>query len=134
LLPLGAALIGFCIFPEHITSVSNLGISWDALKKFCFEHQGQLSGLSTRLVRDGFIIPATAHTKRAYSDLYPRMFGKANVFVSHAWLYKFKEDLVAALEAWVNSQDQSPAGGWFFWIDIFVVNQHHQVQVGINQT
>jgi tetratricopeptide (TPR) repeat protein len=114
------------LFSEQIPSASSLGISWDALKSFCLQHKDQLSGRSTKAVRDEFIVPATALSKGAYSDIYPGMFGKANVFVSHAWLNNFMEDFVAALEAWVNSQDQIPPGGWFIWIDIFVVNQHHQ--------
>ena len=52
------------------------------------------------------------------------MFGPANVFVSHAWMYMFLEDLIGAIEAWISQQPSCPDGGWRFWIDLFVVNQH----------
>ena len=33
------------------------------------------------------------------------MFGPANVFVSHAWMYMFLDDLVGAIDVW--NLDQS---------------------------
>ena len=51
------------------------------------------------------------------------MFGPANVFVSHAWMYRFLDDLVGGIEVWI-SQQAGPVASWRFWIDLFVVNQH----------
>ena len=53
-------------------------------------------------------------------------FGTATHFVSHAWKYGFY-DLVAALEIFYNSlsTEEKLSGKTFFWIDMFVVNQHY---------
>ena len=104
--------------------ISRLGISWQALQRFCSEHKDQLKGLTTTQVRDWIIKPATAKTKGAFCDVYPNMFQKANVFVSHAWRYNFLTDLVASIESWLKEQALNSAVEWFFWIDIFVVPQH----------
>ena len=107
------------------SSISRLGISWEALKWFCSEHEEQLNGLTTTQVRDSIIKPATLQTKGSYSDLYPDMFQKANVFVSHAWRYNFLQDLVAAIESFLKENAALiSAVDCFFWIDIFVVPQH----------
>ncbi len=46
----------------------------------------------------------------------------ANVFVSHAWAYKFV-DLLAAMQHWAAENKHDPAS-LFLWIDLFSVNQH----------
>ena len=56
--------------------------------------------------------------------MYPDMFQKANVFVSHAWRYEFLADLVAAVGSWIETQASISTVDWFLWIDIFVVNQY----------
>ena len=52
------------------------------------------------------------------------MFGPANVFVSHAWMYMFLEDLIGAIEVWISQEPCCSEGEWRFWIDLLVVNQH----------
>ena len=49
--------------------------------------------------------------------------GPATIFVSHAWQYKIAEQLIDAIEAYVekNGLDEDST---YFWIDNLVVNQH----------
>jgi hypothetical protein len=49
-----------------------------------------------------------------------KFFGQATNFVSHAWAKNFL-DLMDSLECW---WDNSGGEGTFFWLDIFVNNQH----------
>jgi len=116
--------IDLCVAAASSPSISRLGISWQALQRFCSEQKDQLNGLTTTQVRDLIIKPATAKTKGPYSDLYPDMFQKANVFVSHAWRNNFLSDLVAAIESFLKEQTLISVPDWYFWIDIFVVPQH----------
>ena len=70
----------------------------------------------------------TAARRIPYSELEPGEFGPAVVFVSHAWSYNFLDELVEGIGSWIILQAQRvPVGGWFLWIDIFVVNQHFDV-------
>ena len=57
----------------------------------------------------------------ATSPSSPDEVGLANVFISHAWKYKFHEFLLA-LEAKFKGQL-----GVFLWIDIFSHNQHEEL-------
>jgi hypothetical protein len=72
------------------------------------------------------IKPATAEKQCSYAELLMsdpeaarRYVGKATVFVSHAWRYKFV-DLVNTVAAY--ERDEKP--GAFFWIDFIPNNQH----------
>ena len=100
-----------------------LGISWQFLQSFCAQHRSELHELTTSQVRDLIIKKSTEQQKCSYADLHPDMFGPANVFVSHAWMYRFLDDLVGGIEVWI-SQQAGPVASWRFWIDLFVVNQH----------
>ena len=78
-------------------------------------------GLTTADVCFEIIIPTTGPHECAYIELTsvvaPSEVGRADAFVSHAWLYDFAE-LVSALEA-ANLPPSTK-----FWVDIAVVNQH----------
>ena len=104
--------------------MSTLGISWKSLQSFRDQHISDLHLLTTSDVRDLIIKRCTAQHKCSYANLHPEMFGPANVFVSHAWMYLFVDDLIGGIEVWISQQEDCPVGGWRFWIDLFVVNQH----------
>ena len=106
--------------------MSTLGISWQFLQSFRDQHITELHLLNTSDVRDLIIKRSTAQQKFSYAggaDLHPEMFGPANVFVSYAWMY-FVDDLIGGIEVWISQQEDCPVGGWRFWIDLLVVNQH----------
>jgi len=115
-------------------AVSDVGISWTGLQAFCTQHKEKLQGKSTLQVRDEVIKILTAGQKRSFAEVYsdPGTFGKANVFVSHAWSSNFLEELKECIENWINEQHEAPLFGWFFWIDIFTVNQHLDVPDAID--
>ena len=110
--------------PDSASHVSRLGISWSSLQAFCTKYKSDLEGKTTLEVRDEIIKKLTASRKSSYSDVFaePGVFGPANLFVSHAWSYKFMEDLIDGLCASLEQQ-RAPSEGWFLWIDIFVVCQ-----------
>ncbi|ETW09988.1 hypothetical protein H310_00399 [Aphanomyces invadans] len=74
--------------------------------------------------------PDTANTNCSYAQLLaptaaPGSIGRATHFVSHAWKYSFC-DLVAAIEIYFLSLPPPESkDGVFFWIDLFVVDQHN---------
>jgi hypothetical protein len=108
--------------PSHIPED---GVSFEALEQFSQEHN--IKGLSIDQVCEQVIKPATLPFKAAYTEIFkvkdPRFVGRANVFVSHAWLCKMT-DLLSALRNWLDSlPDDQRALPWFFWIDVLVCNQ-----------
>ena len=117
-----------------VSTISGVGISWIGLQTFCKRYEQELKGKTTLQVRDEVIKISTVARKIPYAELEPAIFEAANVFVSHAWSYLFLEELVESIETWITQQEQIPVGGWFFWIDIFVVNQHVDVPNEINST
>jgi hypothetical protein len=101
------------------------GVSYEALEQFSQEHN--IKGLSVDQVCELLVKPATLHRKAAYTEIFkgkdPRFVGRANVFVSHAWLCKMT-DLLSALRNWLDSlPDEQRVLPWFFWIDVLVCNQ-----------
>ena len=131
----------------------SIGISMRYIKEFisCFP-KDQLEGKSTSKVCYEIIEPMTRELSCSHVDYYRSMregqesaldgslYGRANVFVSHAWASPFL-DLVDALEVWQQRRRGSDRVGkeqgkvvemdvaeeqeeWYFWIDLFIVNQH----------
>jgi hypothetical protein len=101
------------------------GVSWEALVQFTQDYN--IDGLSVDDVCEQLVKPATRSLHAAYTEIFKvkeaRFVGRANVFVSHAWLCKMT-DLLSALRKWLDSlSDAERAQQWFFWIDIFVCNQ-----------
>ena len=103
------------------STISGVGISWAGLQTFCKRYKDQLQGKTTLQVRDEVIKISTVARKISYAELEPDIFEAANVFVSHAWSYLFLEELVESIETWIMQQEH-PVGGWYLWLDIFVVN------------
>jgi hypothetical protein len=107
--------------------VPDEGVSFEALEQFAFEHKDKLAGLSVDDVCEQLVKAATRPINAAYTQIFKvkdaRFVGRANVFVSHAWLCKFT-DLLSALRNWLDSLTDAERGQpWFFWIDVFVCNQ-----------
>ena len=103
------------------STISGVGISWTGLQTFCKQYKDQLQGKTTLQVRDEVIKISTVARKISYAELEPDIFEAANIFVSHAWSYLFLEELVESIETWITQQEH-PVGGWYLWLDIFVVN------------
>jgi hypothetical protein len=101
------------------------GVSFEALEQFSQEHN--ITGLSVDDVCERLVKPATRPLNAAYTEIFkskdPRFVGRANIFVSHAWLCKMT-DLLSALRNWLDClPDEQRALPWFFWIDVLVCNQ-----------
>ena len=101
------------------------GVSWEALKQFSQEHD--IKDLSVDDVCEKLVKPATRSLNAAYTEIFKRknarFVGRANVFVSHAWLCKMT-DLLSALKNWEDSlPDDQRALPYYFWIDVLVCNQ-----------
>lgn len=80
-------------------------------------------------VKQRLVLEATKDRKVAFVESLPAPdVSDANVFVSHAWAYKFSS-LAAALEHWAKKRGRN-ASETFVWIDLFSVNQH----VSMNMT
>ena len=78
--------------------------------------------LTTTDVCNNFLKPNTETAKSSYCELLrnnnSENVGKATVFVSHAWRYKFLDVVEALQNHFKDSPDQ------FIWFDLFSNNQH----------
>jgi hypothetical protein len=88
-------------------------------------------------INEKLVIPLTRKIQCSYYDFVKAKYygtekdfrfnnrhsGKATVFVSHAWKYKFV-DLIAALEGWLKDKPAEEIDSTYFWIDLFMNNQH----------
>ena len=81
-------------------------------------------------VKQYLVLIATKKSMSSYALLASQAsnVGRATVFVSHAWSYRFHE-LVAALERWVKATKNSDGelrdpDTTYCWVDLFSVNQH----------
>lgn len=113
-----------------INKKPTLGVSLDVLKNIVlknklgapFFHSG-----TTEWVKQNYVLPQTLAAKTSYADKLlakkPWLVSHANVFVSHAYDYKFL-DVVDAIAAW-EARDPSRAKS-FYYFDLLVVNQHGQ--------
>lgn len=86
--------------------------------------EDNLQDLTTTDVCNKFIMPYTSATKSSLCDLlavqHPEAVGKADVFISHAWKFKFL-DVVNALE---NHFQHGYNPDIVLWFDLFSNNQH----------
>jgi tetratricopeptide (TPR) repeat protein len=135
----------FCSKLRSEIEIEHIGVSWAWLQNFIKQPTVQFSTWScfkktlpvvtegfdfqqstTKQVCDHVIKPPTMSQLVSFAKLQsPKDVRLANAFVSHAWSGKF-ENLISALTKWVKNK-QPPPEGWFFWIDIFVVNQHSNI-------
>jgi tetratricopeptide (TPR) repeat protein len=88
----------------------------------------KLSAMTTADICRNFIIPRTKVLKCSYATLlkknYPRYVKKANVFISHTWLYSF----LSVVDALKNHADSTSSfenlDDTYIWFDLFSNNQH----------
>ena len=100
------------------------GVKLTYIKEFYDACGGReaLEGLTTTEVSDLYVKSKTDHCKMSYCEMleaqgHPSV-GKATVFISHAWRYRFN-DVVSALET--HFKDAMDTVVWF---DLFSNNQH----------
>ena len=126
---------------EEAIPISMIGVSLAFLRKFLVTYnEFNFRELSTNQVNQLIIQERTKNCRKSFCDYvqnyttgedsvkwndckgYPKCyFGKATVFVSHAWANSFAE-LVGAIESWsakIYSRSEE-----YFWIDNFITNQH----------
>ena len=105
-------------------SISLLGVSAAFLRKF----RGRTNpNHTTQDVCDAIITPETKDRKCAFIDTLKDevdeqglpYVGKATMFVSHAWGYRFEVACETMLEV-----AEERGGTQYFWFDLFVNNQH----------
>ena len=123
------------------------GIKLNHLEKFILNCGGReiLENKTTTEVRDEFIIPMTLWDENSYCEMIKQLkdenereedVGEANVFISHAWSYKFLEVVDLLLQYFNNNDNDNNDNDTnnnnnnnkeeiIIWFDIFSVNQHN---------
>lgn len=95
--------------------------------------RGVVAGKSTAWLKYNVILPHTRAGKCSFSTEIAansdparsiRTCGRANVFISHAYDYMFL-NVLDAVTAW-EAQQPVASGPFFYYFDLFVVNQHGQ--------
>ncbi|KAF0723179.1 hypothetical protein Ae201684P_021992 [Aphanomyces euteiches] len=109
----------------------SLGLShtWLVAWKDDMLAKGRISPASTTTdVCEAVVKPETIESNCSYAQKHingpTQGIGKATHFVSHAWKYSFC-DLISAIEIFALSLPPDEAKSAFFWVDLFVVDQHH---------
>lgn len=142
--PKPADVSGSATVPDQIEEIQNPGseaenleteaepfplraISLQYILKLLDEGQIEPSW-TAQTVKEQFVIPQTTSSKTSFAAIASdKDAADANVFVSHAWAYKFS-DLVSALKAWA-AKNNRPADQLYLWLDLFSVNQHTSANV-----
>ncbi len=103
------------------------GIRLSFLQEFIEQCGGKekISHLSTNDICREIVKPATIDMQWSYCDLlqfmyHPGFGERANVFISHAWQYKFIDVVDALFEHFPLQERDS----MIVWFDVFCVNQH----------
>jgi hypothetical protein len=99
------------------------------LRDFAEEHRQTIAGLTTEEVCEKIVKVLTNTARCSYLQLLHSnpdaiarsYFGKAIVFISHAWKYDF-QDVLAVMLAHAEKNPNT-----FFWFDVFCNNQHEAV-------
>jgi len=105
-------------------SFPTLGVSLDVVLEFA----SKAGGRTTKEVCDDLIKPVTKTKGVSYVDMFSESsdkVGRANVFVSHAWQYKFA-DVASSLLCFAR---KNPGEHFYFWFDVYTVNQHNTESV-----
>ena len=113
--------------------VSLDGVSIAFLKEFAAECRRTRPDAETATTGDvckAVIKPATEHAKCSFVELLKRTgraqhVRRANLFVSHAWTYKFQL-VVETLAGWCEREGLD-AQACFVWFDVFASNQHARI-------
>ena len=134
----GAERERLCVPRETATKLPGfpeMGVSLAFLREFRKVYKDRVQGKTTAEVCENIIKPLTRSAQSALVDALQRpemgslgnkehFTGRATIFVSHAWKYKF-EQLIDALEAYAELLGDLEAAR--LWLDVFVVNQHASV-------
>ncbi|EGD81999.1 hypothetical protein PTSG_02686 [Salpingoeca rosetta] len=108
-----------------------LGVSAGFLRAFLEDvqqaHAEEYATLTTKDVCDKVVIPRTKDAQCAYVDVIKQQhdeqhLGNANVFVSHAWRYKFV-DVIGTMLEFADEQGRQDTDA-YFWFDLFINNQN----------
>jgi len=109
------------------------GIMLSTMDVFYNECGGKdkLEGLTTTEVNDKFLKPITLSSRLSYCEYlkqssYSSIVGVAEVFISHAWKYKFL-DVMNAIEYHFRDTPEI-----IIWFDLFSNNQHQAVDLDFN--
>jgi tetratricopeptide (TPR) repeat protein len=115
--------------PTASIPFSLLGISLEGFRYFidCCGRQN-LEGLTVTEVNERFQLKATDLTQMSYCDHlkstgYERFINKAEVFISHAWMFKFLDTFDTLVDYF------SDRPNIFIWFDMFSNNQHKAVSL-----
>ena len=112
-------------FPKEGIKLS----SWDIFINEC-GGRSMLEGLSTTDVNNLYVKPLTIHMKSSYCDYLKTRgsssIGEAQVFISHAWKYKFL-DVVDTLKYHFKNKSDI-----IIWFDLFSNNQHAAPDLDFN--
>lgn len=102
-----------------------IGVSWSFVQTFVASlPKDAINTKTTTDLCNEYVIPRTKAAESAYIELpefqseSKMYFGRATVFVSHAWKYMFCDPL-SVMEEY---EAQHP--GTFFWFDLFINNQN----------
>jgi tetratricopeptide (TPR) repeat protein len=134
--------------PSHESQVTTdsmpmLGISMVGIDEFIGRCGGEacLEGLETAQVCEKFIVPMTIETKSSYVEYIDgcaarrrvpclQLVSRANLFISHAWRYKFLA-VVSALRQFLasNKNKQGTPETVYVWFDLFTNSQHESTCV-----
>ena len=101
------------------------GIKLSSLESFINECGGRslLKGLSTSDICEKHVKPLTFGLKSSYCDyvktINPNSVDEAQVFISHAWKYKFLDVVDTLRHHFWEKPDV------FIWLDLFSNNQHY---------
>jgi tetratricopeptide (TPR) repeat protein len=134
--------------PSHESQVTTdsmpmLGISMVGIDEFIGRCGGEacLEGLETAQVCEKFIVPMTIESKSSYVEYIDgcaarrrvpclQLVSRANLFISHAWRYKFLA-VVSALRQFLasNKNKQGTPETVYVWFDLFTNSQHESTCV-----
>lgn len=122
-----ASIQAECVFDPSIFPKDGVKLSF--IEEFFTACGGRdkLEDLTTTEVCQQYIKPLTNHTQSSFCESLKlgshAAVGRATVFISHAWKYKFL-DVVAALQS--HFEDEPDV---IIWFDLFSNNQHQATQL-----
>ena len=117
----------------------SLGVKLSHLQIFIENCGGReaLKDLTTTEVCEEFVKPMTYINENSYCEMMRDLngeeaIGESNVFISHAWKYKFLE-VIDLLQQYFNNNNNSNKENKedeiIIWFDIFSINQHKTLEV-----
>jgi len=113
--------------PSSSLPFPKLGVSLIQLEAFVSStgsrQRSSFEGLTTTDVCETIVKPLTAASQSSYCDMLGSASKPAQVFISHAWKFKFLDVVDALLHHFRDSPDT------IIWFDLFSNNQHKAVDL-----